>query len=204
MSGALILGAGFSRRFGSDKRLHPISVGNRRPSDAASATLPMVCVTAQRYLEVFPDTRVVIRPDDDIVAAALAKELPEVKTIIASDAHLGMGHSLAAGVKTLGDWSFLFVGLADMPFVQASTLVSLKRQMRQALNHTTDHGLIVQPQYQGRRGHPVGFSRFFFAELTNLTGDQGARDVIGNAADDQVMKLEIADPGILKDIDQPP
>jgi len=197
LSGALILGAGFSRRFGSDKRMHPISVDD-------TGQLPMLCVTVQRYLEVFSDTRVVIRPDDDIVAAALAKRLPEVKTITAADAHLGMGHSLAAGVKAVGDWSFMFVGLADMPFVKTSTLASLKLRMQEALNQTTDRALIVQPSYQGKRGHPVGFSQFFFAELRKLSGDQGARDVIGNATKDQVVKLEIADPGILKDLDQPP
>ena len=62
---------------------------------------------------------------------------------------------------------------------------------------------IVVPELDGSAGHPVGFSREFFAELIALQGDRGARSVI-DAHPDAVQRVAVDDPGVLTDIDQPP
>jgi len=61
---------------------------------------------------------------------------------------------------------------------------------------------LVAPYYQGRRGHPVGIARHFYAELTRLQGNQGARGLL-ERYHDQVNKLIVSDPGVVRDVDRP-
>ena len=51
-------------------------------------------------------------------------------------------------------------------------------------------------------GHPVIFSSVYFQELTQLTGDNGAKPII-TAHKDRVTRITVEDQGILKDVDRP-
>ncbi len=157
---------------------------------------PLLVATLQNY-EVFDNLVVVIRDPDDAAAGWLADRSPPVRVIVAHDAHLGMGHSLAAGVAAVTDWSYVLIGLADMPFVLPQTLLQLKAEMEAM----TAPGIIV-PTYADKRGHPVGFDSTFFADLRTLQGDAGAREVLQRSAS-EVIEFPVEDPGILKDIDLP-
>ena len=57
---------------------------------------------------------------------------------------------------------------------------------------------VVYAQYQGRRGHPVGFSSELLSELLRLSGDEGARRIMARYPS---FGLEVPDPGILVDVD---
>jgi len=92
--GAVILAAGNSRRFGSDKRHYPLLPGRT-----------MLETSLARYQEVFERVFVVLRPDDK----AWAHRLTDARIVYAEDAALGMGHSLAAGVKAAQHLDYLFV-----------------------------------------------------------------------------------------------
>ena len=59
---------------------------------------------------------------------------------------------------------------------------------------------IAAPYLEGERGHPVGFGARLRDELTQLTGDSGARKVLQRHADD-IRRIETDDPGVLLDID---
>ncbi|WP_444543078.1 nucleotidyltransferase family protein, partial [Methylomonas koyamae] len=61
---------------------------------------------------------------------------------------------------------------------------------------------IAAPCRQGRRGHPVGFAGHLAADLLDLHGDNGAKSVIERYRP-QLQLVEVADPGILRDIDTP-
>ena len=61
---------------------------------------------------------------------------------------------------------------------------------------------IVVPVYQGKRGHPVGFSSLFRQALLSLQGDVGAREILRQHAD-EITYLECDDPGVLFDVDVP-
>ena len=182
----MLLAAGVGRRFGSDKRRHKLADGT-----------DMLLSTLSTYVEAFDRVVVVLRPDDDMLDDIQAR-FPEVICVSAPLAHLGMGHSLAAGCSAAKDWRYLFVGLADMPFIRVRTLSRLRRAME-----GTSPPLILQPLYDGRPGHPVGFHHSCFDELEKLTGDQGARLVIAAHRDDLVQQ-ETEDPGVIEDIDTPP
>ena len=79
--------------------------------------------TLGRYAEVFDELRLVVRAEDEALAELAAPYATIIKT---KRAHLGMGHSLAAGFEKLS-WQWAFVGLLDMPFVKVATLKRLKR-----------------------------------------------------------------------------
>ena len=79
---------------------------------------------------------------------------------------------------------------ADMPLVRSETILRLA----QALPWHT----LVYPQYQGRRGHPVGFSGELASELVRLTGDEGARRVVARYPGHAI---DVEDAGVLQDFD---
>ena len=58
------------------------------------------------------------------------------------------------------------------------------------------------PRYRGRRGHPVWFARELIPEFLALPEGAAARDVVrAHAARTEFLDLE--DPGIVADIDDP-
>ena len=61
---------------------------------------------------------------------------------------------------------------------------------------------IVVPCHQGKRGHPVIFSRMLFGELLKAPMDQGAKAVV-NAHRDDTLEIDTKDAGITLDIDTP-
>lgn len=186
MSGALVLAAGSSRRFGDDKR---------------QARLPNGKLVIQQTLEhlrqVFDEVLVVLRHDDDAFAAQLAAqfEKPALNYFLAPDSHLGMGHSLAGAMGQIRDWEGTFVFLADMPFTQPATLAKLKRQL-------TRQDDIVIPVYQNHQGHPVGFGADYFGAMSQLQGDRGAK-AITNGHPDKITEVIVTDPGVIQDVDTP-
>lgn len=152
----------------------------------------MLLRTAERYAETFDTLFVVIKKDDGDVARLVEPLQPTI--VIAEDADQGMGRSLAAGIESAADHPFVFVALADMPFTRPSTL--------EQLLELAAPGCIVRPLYKGTPGHPVGFAQEYFEALTQLEGDQGAREVIRQHSR-SLVQLWTDDPGVVRDVDRP-
>jgi molybdenum cofactor cytidylyltransferase len=186
--GALILAAGFSRRFGSDKRRYLVD-----------GTTPMLQRTLQVYCGVFDGVLVVIRPEDDDLVVSLPAGFPGLQTIVAEDAALGMGHSLAAGARAIpADWQFVAVALGDMPWIRPETVELLVAEFPEDRPDA-----IVQPVYGDVPGHPVLFGSGCFEALSSLTGDQGARDLLAERRG-SLIRVVVDDEGVLGDLDTPP
>lgn len=179
---ALVLAAGHSRRFGSDKRQHLLSSGQT----LLQASLQLPCA---QLGEVWLALR-----DDDPAPVGLADN---VRILQSSSSRLGLGHSIAtsvAQISTASNAQGLLVMLGDMPFIQPATLAALLAR--------ADSRLIIRPTHQGKPGHPVLFGRAWWPQLCTLTGDEGARSVLlGNPQ--AVRNIELGDPGVLLDIDRP-
>lgn len=176
----LVLAAGRSRRFAGDKRRALLPCGR---------TLLQASVENARA--AFPQIWVVLRPDDDAQALGLS---PDVQIVRCADADLGMGHSLACGIRALQDSaaSAAAVLLADMPWIKPDTLRQLASM--------ADPRRIALPVHAGQRGHPVIIGRNFWPELVTLQGDQGAKAVIAaNQPHCEVLQTE--DSGVLRDAD---
>jgi molybdenum cofactor cytidylyltransferase len=189
----LLLGAGFGRRFGGDKRRH-----EWRPGEA------MIVGSARLYASAFAPLLVTLRPEDRDLRALLAAVPSAVplQFVEVPDAAEGMGRSIAAGARALCQRrpvpDTLFIALADMPYIEPATLEVLKRAAARA-----GTGAIVRPRYGNQPGHPVGFGSRFLEELTTLQGDAGARTVLERHA--ALCELvDVDDPGVLQDVDVPP
>ena len=180
----IVLAAGLGSRFGGDshKLSQPLgqsSVLGTTVGNALASGLGVVVVTTvglQAEVSRFVASRdIVLLPLPGSAGAALP---------------LGMGYSIAAGVCARPHVKGWLVLPGDMPLVRPATLVQLARQLPQ---HP-----VVYAQYQGQRGHPVGFAAELYSELATLSGDEGARRLIGRYPSHGV---EVADPGVLLDID---
>lgn len=179
----LVLAAGCSRRFGSDKRCARLSSGQT----LLAASLALPCAQLE---EVW----MVLRPEDDSTALGVPSQ---VQVIRSADSELGMGHSLASGVLHISQVAManaIAVFLGDMPWIGADSLGYLLAQA------SPEH--IVVPTFKEQPGHPVLFGRRFWPALQGLTGDAGAKSVLG-ANPQAVRYLPLNDPGILRDIDVP-
>lgn len=179
---ALVLAAGYGRRFGADKRQARLPDGT-----------PLLAASLARAARCFARVSVVLRPEDDPVALGVPDGMGIVRC---AEAARGMGHSLAAGARTLAsaDGVALAVLLGDMPWLADATLVALAAR--------AEARRIVFPRYQGERGHPVLFGRRFWPALANLKGDNGARALL-QAHPEACLDLTVDDPGVLRDVDAP-
>ncbi len=177
----ILLAAGSSSRFGSDKLLHPLADGT-----------PLALAAARRLRPACDRVIAVLRPGSDALADLLAAEGFEV--VVSTASLHGMGHSLAAGVGATQDAGGWIIALADMPFIAPASYDCVAAALRAGSS-------IVVPVYRGRRGHPVGFARQWAEPLARLTGDEGARRIVA-AFPDAVIHCEVDDPGIVRDVDQ--
>lgn len=183
----VLLAAGYARRFGSNKLLHPL------PPGSVNAGLPIALAAARNFVEALPESIAVIRPR----AQKLGKMLREAgcNTVVCKNAAEGMGVSLAEGVRAAADAHGWVVALADMPYLRSETVRIVAKGL-------SEGAAIAAPVYRGERGHPVGFARRFKDELSALRGDAGARDIL-KAHPDWITLYEVDDPGVLRDIDEP-
>jgi molybdenum cofactor cytidylyltransferase len=150
----ILLAAGSSRRFGADKLTQVLPNGE------------WVAVRACQNLMAGVDkVMAVVRPGNSDLVAALQAVGAEV--VICPHAEQGMGVSLAFGVRAAQDADAWLVALADMPWLLPATIVKLSDSLRSGAS-------LVAPQWQRRRGHPVGFAKTWVAELMDLSGDMGA------------------------------
>lgn len=188
MVGAIILAAGRSRRFGSDKRLAHLPNGQL-----------VLMQTIARALAAFDALLLTLRHDDDELEQDIKRLVKDDRLLSfkAPDSDLGMGHSLANAIDKVRGWDAAFICLGDMPFVSEQTLAALKASCEAAKGEA-----IILPTFAGKPGHPVGFPRCYFDDLAKLSGDRGAKSVV-QAHQGEVTQVPTEDPGVLSDIDQP-
>jgi len=178
----ILLAAGSSRRFGSNK-LHALLPNGT----------PLVLAAVRRLHRVLDTVIVVVHPRDETVPALLLAE--SVQVVVCQNADAGMGASLAAGVAASDAARGWLIALADMPAIQVSTL----QRVTQALD---DGAVLVAPFYSGRRGHPVGLHSRFRDELLALSDDAGARSILARHVA-VLTRLDVDDAGVLFDVDTP-
>jgi molybdenum cofactor cytidylyltransferase len=107
----------------------------------------------------------------------------------------GMLTSLQCGLKALPESArFVFFTPVDLPAITAQTVSALRKAAGQAP--------AIVPRYNGRRGHPVLISRELVEEFLELREPAAARDVMERHAG-QVRYIDVDDPGIVTDIDEP-
>jgi len=179
----IVLAAGKGARFGGASHklaqdLDGSTVLGTTLRHVIATQLPCVVVTTEALADIARRS----------VAARDVTVLPEVGTPGAVP--LGMGSSIAAGVSARANAGGWLILPADMPLVQASTLLAVARQL--------EHHPVVCAHYKGHRGHPVGFAAELYSELAMLADDEGARRLVARYP---ALALELDDPGVLVDVD---
>ena len=186
-SHCLILAAGKSRRFGSQKLLYPLVKQE-----------PMLITTVKNCLKVFEQVSVII-PTDDTELRSLLHQYP-VNIVDNPDRDLGMSASIKHGLRDSDEVNAYIIMLADMPLVKTETLA----QINQALfdnNHAISAAQrIVVPFYNGTKGNPVAFGCAYKDELLSIEGDKGARELIKKYSQ-YILAIDSDDVGITLDID---
>ena len=164
MIAGLLLAAGRSARFGTDKLCAKLR-GKAVIRWSAQALVPSVEVAY-----------VVIPPGADAVVQALSRLDVRVVVNLARDE--GMASSIRAGVEAMPpDVEAVIIALGDQPTVDAGVVTDLIRRWQ-----TGDVDAVV-PMYRDGRGHPVLFGRSCFEALRALRGDVGARAVLESLGD---------------------
>ena len=176
--GALVLAAGSSQRFGSDKRVAQLKTGKTlletTVDNLRAADLPVLVCLDELYE---------------------GPKLPNsANSYICKNADQGMSSTLAEGAEQIPDWQAVLIVLADMPWVSVDSYMAIARAAQTSS--------IVAPYFESRRGNPVCFGVDFFPELKKLSGDRGGSQLL-KKYDQQMIRLELQDPAILQDIDNP-
>lgn len=177
----VVLAAGFGRRFDAieQKLRQPLgraSVLGSTLLQVIESQLPVVVVTTPQMASHASEW-VAAR---DVLELA-PKDLGE---------GFGIGRSIARGVQARGQSPGWLVLPGDMPLVRPDTL--------RAVAAALDEHPVTYAQHRGQRGHPVAFSCELYSELSQLTGDEGARRVVFRYPSRAV---DVDDPGVLMDID---
>ena len=189
--GFLVLAAGESRRFGRSCKL----AADFTTSKSVFET------TLETILSVSRKVMVVTRQHNHAVIQ-LADRLG-VEYSLVPDSPMGIGESLRAGVVATSDWSGWIICLADMPYITAESYSAVwQRAMDLSGALGSSSLLLVAPEFEGRRGHPVFLGKQYFNDLIKCSGDIGAANILTKYRKDLV-KVQVEDSGVLRDIDRP-
>jgi len=182
---AIILAAGYSRRYGKENKL----LASLKGKPILSHVLDSIALAplSQRL--------VVVNPTGSEVASLCDSSTFDIVENI--DAANGMGTSIAAGVRALERADGVMVALGDMPFIREHTYLNIIDAF-----HNNPTKTIFAPSCDGRLGHPVIFRRSHFDQLKTLSDDTGAKRIIA-ANKITFLSLPVSDPGVVLDIDAP-
>jgi molybdenum cofactor cytidylyltransferase len=172
----LILAAGESRRMGSPKALldyHGESFLDRLTRVFSGSCEPVIVVLGAGAGEI------------------RARFNGPAHIVVNDDWRGGQTSSMQCGLRAVpADAEGVLFTLVDHPAVAPETVRAL----------LAGTGRIRVPRYEGRRGHPIWFSRDLIPEFLAIPSTGAARDVVrAHAAETQF--LDVQDCGILADID---
>jgi molybdenum cofactor cytidylyltransferase len=160
MLAAVILSGGSSSRMGSPKALLPYQ--------GRVFLEHLLEVTSHPRIGV---RRVVLGAHAEPIAKAV--ELQPDEIVINEEWEKGQLSSIQAALRSLPEGTDgILLCLVDHPLISTGLVNDLIAQFY------ASRAPIVVPVYEGRRGHPVLFSKRVYTELQNASMDVGARAVV--------------------------
>ena len=185
MIAGLILAAGESRRMGRDKVL--LTYHGRTFLET---------ILAQLLDAGVENVAVVLGHHAEAIRAAV--DLGGARVVFNSQYSLGQTSSLQAGLAALeaSTPDAVVLCLGDHPAISARVIRLLVERFEPVQPPA------VIPTHGGRPGHPVVIGRALFPELLALSAAVGA-DTVMHKYRDSTHFVEVGDPGILLDVDDP-
>ena len=185
MIAGLILAAGESRRMGRDKALltyHGRTFLETTIDNLGAAGIEKVTVILGHHAE----------------AIQRAVNLAAVRVVVNHDYPRGQTSSLQLGLVAAAADSpdAVILCLVDHPAISTEVIVKLREHFE------STRPPVLIPTYKGQRGHPVVINQTLFPELLALQPVEPANTVIRKYRD-ATQFLEVADPGVLLDVDEP-
>jgi len=178
---AIILAAGRSRRMGKFKPLLPF--GNQ--------TVIESCVSNLRAAGVEEIVVVVGYRAEDV--RRQINSLP-VTLILNPNPHSEMSVSIQLGLgATSPSAKAVLITPVDHPAVPSSIIRSL-------IEHWRDGAKLIQPEFQGKGGHPVLVDLSYRDELMHLGESEGLRGFFSHHRQD-VLRLPVTSPFVAQDMD---
>ena len=177
--GGLVLAAGASTRFGTQKQLAELD------------GVPLL-EHSLRTMRSAPVDRVVVVlgfAADEIVARV---NLHGADPIVCARWEEGQSASLACGLAALADCEAVVVTLGDQPRVSPDAI-------RRVIDGRSG-ALAIRATYNGNPGHPVLLEQALFDQLRDVTGDKGARNLLLSVP---VRDIPCDDLGGGEDVDTP-
>jgi CTP:molybdopterin cytidylyltransferase MocA len=144
------------------------------------------------------DVLVVGRPDDEPLRVEIGRVSPSVSYVANPLFERGQLSSLVAGLdraQALGADAVIVMPV-DIPRVLPGTVAVLV-----AASSGSD-APIARVTHAGRHGHPVIFFESVFDDLRRADPQAGAKAVL-QARAAQILNVEVDDPGVLQDVDEP-
>jgi molybdenum cofactor cytidylyltransferase len=182
---AIVLAAGRSRRMAP---LNKLLVADTQGTAMVARVVDNVLASHARPVIV------VTGHERDRVEEALAGR--PVISAHADDYAEGLSASLKAGIAALPpDAEGVLICLGDMPLVAGPMLDRLI-----AAFDPEEGRAIVMPTFRGKQGNPMLWAREFIPEIMTITGDVGARHLVGRHGD-RMVEVEMADDAVLRDFD---
>ena len=184
MIGGVVLAAGGASRFGSPKQL----------AELDGVPLLQHAVDAMLAVPAIDPVVVVLGAEAQRVLEAV--DFGEAQIAVCGDWTEGMAASLRCGVEAVGDCDWVILTLGDQPRVTPQVIAAVMDHAVGAPAGTT----AVRTTYDGAPGHPVALGRAILPHVAALSGDVGARELLGHATVRTFEAARLCDP---TDVDTP-
>ena len=187
---AVILAAGMSARMGQPKQLLLLK------------GKPLLAHVIQASLSVdFSEIITVIGCQASKIQKEILYDDARCRWAINVEYAKGQSSSLKTGLSNVGEQNAgIMIFLGDLPFISNET-IHLIYQTGADMLHETAESFIIQPEFEGKPGHPVFLGNFDRDIMGHLQGDRGAKAIIDRIS--TYKRMAVNDKGILFDIDTP-
>lgn len=179
----IMLAAGNSRRFGSNKLLYEID------------GVPMYLRTLKKLQTAareFKNCEIIVVTQYEEIASKAQESGAQV--LINPHPERGISSSMQIGLVAAKESSACLFTVSDQPWLTAETIVNLVYKFQ------SEQKGMACTILNNKTGNPCIFSRKYYQELMKITGDKGGKQIINRHPDD-VVYLEIKDARELVDID---
>ena len=206
----VLLAAGLSSRFGSQKLLTILSDGTTLFDRSVRLYLnalvsPLIVVVSGELFSAIQErktgsTEYSIGKDRNSNWYHLKTPWGIARLVVNETPETGMADSLKLGLSALSEIERkdgILISLADMPRITPETVERLLAVYRQGGKKA------VVPVFEERIGHPVIFDEpFFREEIQNIRGDEGLRSILKRHWQD-VAAVPWEDASVVMDVDTP-